>query len=55
MDKAKVKLAIKKAKDLVSDEEEPWKSLAFQIILAFLISEHPPNPSDAVRYDRPQS
>ena len=39
MNKDRIQAAIREAKDHVSDEEEPWKSLAFQVILSRLISE----------------
>ena len=38
MNKEKIKAAVQQAKDYVSSEEEPWKSLAFQVILTKLIS-----------------
>jgi len=39
LNKDKIQSAIQQAKDYVSEEEEPWKSLAFQAILSRLISE----------------
>jgi ribosomal protein S8E len=39
LNKDGIQAAIREAKDHVSDQEEPWKSLAFQVILSRLISE----------------
>ena len=46
LNKERIQSAIKEAREYVSDEEEPWKSLAFQVILSRLISESdaPPQP-----------
>ena len=47
MNNDRIRAAIREAKDQVSNEEEPWKSLAFQVILSRLISkqEKTENPS----------
>ena len=39
MNKERIQNAIQEAKDYVSQEEEPWKSLAFQVLLSRLISQ----------------
>jgi len=45
LNKEKIRSAIREAKEYVSDEEEPWKSLVFQVILTQLISDGGSNAS----------
>jgi hypothetical protein len=40
LEKSSVQSAIQKARELVAGEEEPWRSLAFQVILSRIISEN---------------
>ena len=53
MDKVGIHSTIEEARYLISDEHEPWKSLAFQVILSKLISDKLPSQADETQ-DRSQ-